>query len=133
MAFGGAGPLSANAIGKLLGAWPVIVPPSPGVLCAHGDAVTKLSHETSTSYLKVLSGITSDGFRRETETLRNGCLKVIRESLGLGPQVPLKVTYEVDLRYKGQVDITICFLVLLLLLKRVAGDQFDHLLGRAGR
>jgi 5-oxoprolinase (ATP-hydrolysing) len=131
--FGGAGPLSANAIGRLLGAWPVIVPPSPGVLCAHGDAVTKLSHEMSTSYLKVLSDVTSDGFRRETESLRNGCLKVIRESLGLGPQVPLKVTYEVDLRYKGQVDIIICFLVLLLLLIRFAGDQFDHLLGRAGR
>lgn len=114
MAFGGAGPLSANAIGRLLGAWPVIVPPSPGVLCAHGDAVTKLSHEMSISYLNVLSDVTSDDFRRETETLRNGCLKIIRESLGLGPQVPLKVTYEVDLRYKGQVDITICFLVLSL-------------------
>lgn len=112
MAFGGAGPLSANAIGKLLGAWPVIVPPSPGVLCAHGDAVTKLSHEMSTSYLKVLSEVTSDGFRAEAGTLRDGCLKVVRESLGLGPQVPLKVTYEVDLRYKGQVYFTLCLLNL---------------------
>ena len=30
VAFGGAGPLHANALGKLTGAWPVIVPPSPG-------------------------------------------------------------------------------------------------------
>ena len=36
VAFGGAGPLHANALGKLTGAWPVIVPPSPGVLCALG-------------------------------------------------------------------------------------------------
>ena len=30
VAFGGAGPLHANALGRLTGAWPVIVPPSPG-------------------------------------------------------------------------------------------------------
>ena len=30
VAFGGAGPLHANALGVLTGAWPVIVPPSPG-------------------------------------------------------------------------------------------------------
>ena len=40
VAFGGAGPLHANALGRLTGAWPVIVPPSPGVLCALGDATT---------------------------------------------------------------------------------------------
>ena len=40
VAFGGAGPLHANAMGVLTGAWPVIVPPSPGVLCALGDATT---------------------------------------------------------------------------------------------
>jgi 5-oxoprolinase (ATP-hydrolysing) len=103
VAFGGAGPLSANAIGELLGSWPVIVPPSPGVLCAHGDAVTKLSHEASTSYLKVLAEVTSDGFQKATKSLRDDCMKVMRGSLGLGQHVPLKVAYEVDLRYKGQV------------------------------
>ena len=40
VAFGGAGPLHANALGKLTGAWPVIIPPSPGVLNAYGDATT---------------------------------------------------------------------------------------------
>ena len=34
VAFGGAGPLHANALGKLTGAWPVIIPASPGILCA---------------------------------------------------------------------------------------------------
>jgi N-methylhydantoinase A len=34
--FGGAGPLHANALGILTEAWPVIVPPGPGVLCAYG-------------------------------------------------------------------------------------------------
>jgi len=31
MAFGGAGPLHANALGRLMSSWPVIIPPGPGV------------------------------------------------------------------------------------------------------
>ena len=46
VAFGGAGPLHANALGRLTGAWPVIIPPSPGVLCAYGDATTSLRDES---------------------------------------------------------------------------------------
>ena len=34
VAFGGAGPLHANALAELLGCYPVLVPPSPGVLSA---------------------------------------------------------------------------------------------------
>jgi len=37
VAFGGAGPLHANALGKLMNSWPVLIPPAPGVLCAMGD------------------------------------------------------------------------------------------------
>ncbi|MGI9659409.1 MAG: hydantoinase/oxoprolinase family protein, partial [Gaiellaceae bacterium] len=36
VAFGGAGPLHANALAALLGCYPVLVPPSPGVLSAYG-------------------------------------------------------------------------------------------------
>ena len=101
--FGGAGPLAANAVGKLLGSWPVIIPSSPGVLCAHGDATTKLSHELSTSYIQLLSQITSDVLQAEFRPLREGCMKVMKESLGSNSMALLKVTYEADLRYKGQV------------------------------
>ena len=52
--FGGAGPLHGNALGKLLGAYPVIIPPSPGVLCAFGDATTLLRHEVGRSHIRVL-------------------------------------------------------------------------------
>jgi 5-oxoprolinase (ATP-hydrolysing) len=67
VAFGGAGPLHANSLGKLLGSWPVIVPPSPGVLCAQGDATTKMSHEESCTYIKVFSEITAEDL---SKTLR---------------------------------------------------------------
>lgn len=55
VAFGGAGPLHANALGILLGSWPVIIPPSPGVLCAFGDATTRLREERARSMTKTFS------------------------------------------------------------------------------
>jgi N-methylhydantoinase A len=45
VAFGGAGPLHANAMGTLTDSWPVIIPPGPGVLCAYGDATTAVQDE----------------------------------------------------------------------------------------
>lgn len=103
VAFGGAGPMAANAVGKLLGAWPVIIPPSPGILCAHGDATTKLSHELSTSYVKLLSEVTSHGLQAELHPLKEGCLEVMKKSIENFSDLPFKVEYETDLRYKGQV------------------------------
>ena len=52
VAFGGAGPLHANALGRLTGAWPVIIPPSPGVLCAYGDATTMVRDEAARTYIR---------------------------------------------------------------------------------
>ena len=60
VAFGGAGPLHANALGKLTGAWPVIVPPSPGVLCAYGDATTMVRDDAARTYIRTF-GVISDG------------------------------------------------------------------------
>lgn len=54
VAFGGAGPLHANSLGKLLGSFPIIIPPSPGVLCAFGDAMTLLRHEVGKTFIRVL-------------------------------------------------------------------------------
>ena len=45
VAFGGAGPLHANAVAELMGSFPVIVPPSPGLLCALGDLVADFRNE----------------------------------------------------------------------------------------
>ncbi|KAF7917459.1 uncharacterized protein EAE98_010222 [Botrytis deweyae] len=100
VAFGGAGPLHANAVGKLLGAWPVIVPPAPGVLCAQGDATTKLSHEQSISYIKLLRDATQSDIFDALSELRTRCQDVVLSALS--QSTPLKVEYEADLRYKGQ-------------------------------
>ncbi|MBP2474606.1 N-methylhydantoinase A [Crossiella equi] len=43
--FGGAGPLHANALARIAGTWPVIVPPSPGTLGAYGLAGAEPNEE----------------------------------------------------------------------------------------
>src|SRR5690606_13375667 len=52
IAFGGAGPLHANALSRLLGSWPAIIPPGPGVLCALGDATTAVRDERSRTFVR---------------------------------------------------------------------------------
>ena len=76
VAFGGAGPLHANSLGKLLGAFPVIIPPSPGVLCAFGDAMTLLRHEVGKTFIRVLQHTDKqeilgafDGLLRQAKTV----------------------------------------------------------------
>ncbi|KAK9785618.1 putative Hydantoin utilization protein A [Seiridium cardinale] len=110
VAFGGAGPLHANAVGKLLCAWPVIVPQAPGVLCAQGDATTKLSHSQSVSFIKGLSQTSHDDLREVLEGLGRQCTEKMNSALEGSSDKRLTVSYEADLRYKGQaLDITIAF------------------------
>lgn len=101
VAFGGAGPLHANAIGKLLGAWPVIVPPSPGILCAQGDVTTKLRHEQSASFIQTLSSIDLAELKTVTSGLEELCRAKMIEAFK-GTNGVLQLFYECDMRYKGQ-------------------------------
>lgn len=110
VAVGGAGPLHANAVGKLLGAWPVIVPDAPGVLCAQGDATTKLPESKSISYIKALSQVSIDDLKTVLPSLEEHCVGTMNEALEEAPDKQVGVTYEADLRYKGQaLEITITF------------------------
>ena len=129
VAFGGAGPLHANAVGKLLGAWPVIVPPAPGVLCAQGDAMTKLRHEYSISFVRILSQLSTEELRSAIRPLEESCVAKVTAALGTTPEtnkVPLNVAYEVDMRFKGQaLQITVPFAP-----KDLAKDDWSTALAR---
>ncbi|HLG87186.1 MAG TPA: hydantoinase/oxoprolinase family protein [Alphaproteobacteria bacterium] len=100
VAFGGAGPLHANALGKLTGAWPVIIPASPGILCAYGDVTTRVRNEASRTFIRRV-GETSAGqveaILRELAEIAADALT--REGVAASEQV---VRYEIDLRYHGQ-------------------------------
>ena len=56
VAFGGAGPLHANAVAELMGSFPVIVPPSPGLLCALGDLVAGFRNEFAQTLIRLTRG-----------------------------------------------------------------------------
>ncbi len=100
VAFGGAGPLHANALGKLIGSWPVIIPPSPGVLNAYGDAMTSVRDESARTFIREFSSLTDD----ELKAVLLELTEVVGETLtGQGvPPEDQAVTYQVDLRYHGQ-------------------------------
>lgn len=106
--FGGAGPLHANSLGILADAWPVIVPPGPGVLCAYGDATTQVQDEAARTYLMMASKLSDKQLRDDLEALK----KRAGESLvadGIMPK-DQDITYQADLRYAGQAfQITVDF------------------------
>ena len=100
VAFGGAGPLHANALGRLTGAWPVIIPPSPGVLNAYGDATTVMRDEgvrTLVRRFSELDDATLSGIL--TELADEAKATLTREGV---PEDQQRVVYSADLRYHGQ-------------------------------
>jgi len=98
--FGGAGPLHANALGVLSGAWPVIVPPGPGVLCAYGDATTQIQDEASQTYVARVDSITADDLIGELKQLRARASESF-EADGIAADQQ-QATYQADIRYAGQ-------------------------------
>ena len=124
--FGGAGPLHANALGILTEAWPVIVPPGPGVLCAYGDATTRVQDEAARTYITMASDLTADKLADDLLTLKSRASESLIED-GIDED-RLEVTYQADLRYAGQAfQITVEFTEAELRAKGVAvlTDQFD--------
>ena len=57
VAFGGAGPLHGNAMAMLAGCYPVIVPPTPGVLSALGFLYSDVKNEFAQTYVRNIDDI----------------------------------------------------------------------------
>ena len=127
IAFGGAGPLHANALGILTGAWPVIIPPGPGVLCAYGDATTAVQDEASRTYVSMADDLTPEQLAADLEELRErAAVSLIADGI---PQERHEVIYQADIRYAGQAfQITMDFTADELLDKGLAllTDRFDE-------
>ena len=100
MGFGGAGPLHVNAVARLMGSWPAVSPVSPGVLCALGDATTRMRTETARSF--------SRRFRDTDEAEVLGILDEMaaqtRGELTADGMAESDITslFEIDVRYEGQ-------------------------------
>ncbi len=100
MAFGGAGPLHGNAMGVLMGSWPVVIPPSPGVLCAYGDATTRLRVDAQRSFNR-LATHTNDA--EVGGVIDEVIAQVVGELAAEGVAPPdQELRVEMDMRYAGQ-------------------------------
>ncbi len=100
MGFGGAGPLHVNAVAKLMGSWPAISPVSPGVLCALGDATTRMRTETARSFSRLAQDTDADEL---IALLDEMAAQTRAELTGDGiPAQTITSQFEVDVRYAGQ-------------------------------
>ena len=100
MGFGGAGPLHVNAVAKLMGSWPAVSPMSPGVLCALGDATTRMRTETARSF----SRLATETDVNELVALLDEMAAQTRAELEADgiPSDSITSEFEVDVRYAGQ-------------------------------
>lgn len=70
VAFGGAGPMHANALANVMDAYPLIIPPGPGVMSAFGFLTSDVQNEFSETYLKTDLEIDGKDVHEELMTLR---------------------------------------------------------------
>lgn len=100
VAYGGAGPLHANALAKLMGSFPVIVPPAPGLVCAIGDLVADFRDEFAQTYIRLLG----DANGVEVAEILDGLgERATAWLVGEGiAQEAQRVAYTADMRYRRQ-------------------------------
>ena len=100
MGFGGAGPLHVNAVARLMGSWPAVSPVSPGVLCALGDATTRMRTETARSFSRLASSATAEEL---IGILDEMAAQTRAELMSDGvSEAELTSEFEIDVRYAGQ-------------------------------
>jgi N-methylhydantoinase A len=100
VAFGGAGPMHANAVAKVMKSFPVIVPPAPGLLCATGDLVADFRGEFARTFIRTVDQVTGDELRGVLDELGSEA-KTWLEREGIAPDAQ-RVSFNVDMRYYRQ-------------------------------
>lgn len=100
VAFGGAGPLHANAVAHLIGSFPVIIPPAPGILCATGDVCCDFREEFARTVLRTLSDISAAEVTKIFQELGEEAAGWLEQE-GI-PRSQQQIFYNADMRYFRQ-------------------------------
>ena len=99
-AFGGAGPMHANAVAQLMGSFPILIPPAPGLLCATGDLVADFREEFARTFIRTTDSVSGEEVLNILEELGDEAEKwLAREGIETERQ---KVTHNIDVRYYRQ-------------------------------
>ncbi|GHD02643.1 hydantoinase/oxoprolinase family protein [Novosphingobium pokkalii] len=127
MGFGGAGPLHVNAVARLMGSWPAVSPVSPGVLCALGDATTRMRTETARSWSRLARETAPEDLLAVLDEM---AAHVRAELLADGvPESEIATSFEVDVRYAGQAfEVPLSITAQILADDGIAGvlARFDE-------
>jgi N-methylhydantoinase A len=100
VAFGGAGPMHANALARIMGSFPVLVPPAPGLLCATGDLVADFRDEFARTFIRTIDSVSGDEVRGVLDELGEEAREWLgREGIAEGDQ---QLAFNVDMRYYRQ-------------------------------
>jgi len=100
VAFGGAGPLHANALARLAGSWPAIIPPTPGVLSALGFLHSDIRNEFSQTVIGTIDRIDHNEIKRAFDTLSEQAQEWLdSESIAKDRR---RLDYQIDVRYYRQ-------------------------------
>ena len=100
VAFGGAGPLHANAMAELLGCYPVIVPGNPGVLSALGFLEAEFKNEFVQTFIEKAAVAHAEEIWAKFRALRDRATAWLTQE-----EVPSedgRIEFSIDLRYEQQ-------------------------------
>lgn len=100
VAFGGAGPMHANAVAEILGSFPVLVPQSPGLICAIGDLLADFRNEFAQTYIRQLERANLSEVMEIFESLTQKAADWLRSEIS--GSSPPELMYSVDMRYFRQ-------------------------------
>ena len=100
VAFGGAGPLHGNAMAILGHCYPVIVPPTPGVLSALGFLYSDVKNEFAQTYVRNISDVDGNQLGEIYERLGRDARGWLREE-GIDDQRQ-ELSFQADVRYFRQ-------------------------------
>lgn len=100
VAFGGAGPLHANAMAAVLGCYPVVVPTHPGVLSAQGFIQSEFKNEFVQTFIRKADAVAQNDLRDRFGELAARAVQWL-DAEKLEPE-ERRIGYSIDMRYEQQ-------------------------------
>ncbi|WP_027091556.1 hydantoinase/oxoprolinase family protein [Cohnella thermotolerans] len=101
LAFGGGGPVTANFLAEEIQAQSVLVPPSPGTLCALGALTADFAYDAVLSLQKRFEEVTMDALVHEYDRLAKQARMWLTDQQVSGLE-DSTLHYSMDARYAGQ-------------------------------
>jgi len=98
--FGGAGPMHGSALARELSIPRLLVPPTPGILCALGMLVADLRHDLVRTHLAAHADLSAEAARAALNPMLEEARRLL--TADRVPEDRRRIEMRVDMRYIGQ-------------------------------